>query len=167
MHLEYSRSPLQLAAASLRSPWIISIDGDQGAGKTSLAKEIGTSFAGAVVDVDDYLLGNGGPYLEQVQWELIIQDLQRNKDNKNLVISGVLLEYVIERVQIIPAYRIFMRHVRNGEWVYSAYVRLGGKLPHATLSREVTLYYRDIKPWRRANEELTLSSREVHEPCAM
>jgi hypothetical protein len=162
MHLEYSRSPLQLAAASLRSPWIISIDGDQGAGKRSLAKEIGTSFAGAVIDVDDYLLGNGGPYLEQVQWELIIQDLQRNKDNKNLVISGVLLEDVIERVQIVPAYRIFMRHKVDGRWDYSDYLKPG--LPRSMLSREISQYYRALKPWQCADEEGILSSRYVHEP---
>jgi hypothetical protein len=164
MLLEYSRSPLQLVAASLRSPWIISIDGGQGAGKTTLAKEIGTSFAGAVIDVDDYLMGNGGPYLEQVQWELIIQDIQRNKGNKNLIISGVLLEYVMERVQIAPAYRIFMRHEVDGRWDYSDCLKSSVRLPRSMLSREITQYYRALKPWQCADEEVILSSRYVHEP---
>ena len=123
MHLEYSRSPLKMVPDSLRSPWLISIDGDQGAGKTTLAKEIADLYAGTVVNVDDYLLENDGtrylPYLDQINWAVLTQDLQQNK-HKNLVINGVLLEYVMKRVRIDPTFRIFMRHEEEGEWKYAA-----------------------------------------------
>lgn len=163
MQVEYIRSALKLVPASLYLPWLISIDGDQGAGKTTLAKEIGSQFGGVVVDVDEYLLRNGSPYLEQVRWAELTQVLQRNKDD-NLIISGVLLEYVMGRMQIIPTYRIFMRHCMNGSWDYLHWVNHTDGLPHSRLSREIVSYYRSIKPWMRADEEVTLFGHHVHDP---
>ncbi|MFZ2277005.1 MAG: hypothetical protein WAW39_04360 [Prosthecobacter sp.] len=151
------RSPLQLDVASVSPPYVIAIDGDHGAGKTKLAKELSRLVPCTTIHVDDYCEGHSKPYLELVHWERLSQAL-RGCQSSILILESVLLDYILEKVEIIPTYRIFMKRIEYGQWPYSHYIQPKAKLPNSQLDREVSQYYRIRRPWEKANEEVSFNA---------
>ena len=91
------REPLHIDHEKLHDCNIIGIDGDQGAGKTTLASELCENLEGEVVSVDDYLLKPNGSYLAQVDQQNLVARLNAVA-KKPLIIESVLLLEVLARI---------------------------------------------------------------------
>lgn len=128
--------------APLRDCRIIGIDGDNGAGKTTLAKEVQAALGGTVVSIDDFLIGNGQPYLSQIEFSRL-GDLVRIVSAEPVICEGILLLEVLQRLEVRPDFMIFARCEFEG-------------LYQCGVSSEITDYYRRHSPWRTAQLEITL-----------
>ena len=133
----------------------IGIDGDSGAGKTSLALELQSTLGGQVISLDcclnDFIPGNGAPppYVSQIN-----KDLLRERLNlaivKPLIIEGVLLLDVLATVNFRPDYLIFATSEIEGRWQYEQYLRSSTIQPKSQLTREIADYYRIRRPFEQS-----------------
>lgn len=156
LEMHFCRVPHAPDLSAIHNRRMIVIDGDQGSGKSYLAQELAKSLLATVVSVDDYLSGNGQPYLSQIDWNSL-KSMVLEHEALNLILEGVLLEYVLQKLQIEPSYRIFMRLKTDGEWDYQQYLdQPRAVTPRAKLTSEIAIYYREMMPWVSANEEVCL-----------
>lgn len=135
------RDPKTLDLALLRSRKLIGIDGDNGAGKSTLGRELANALGGTLISVDDFLLGNGAAYLEQVDFAKLSQTVQAGREP--IVVEGILLQDVLATIAYEPDFSIFVRSEHIGITMY------GG-------SPEIADYYRRRSPWKVAQTEVTL-----------
>lgn len=156
LEMHFNRIPNAPDLSAIHNRRMVVIDGDQGSGKSYLAKELAKSLVATVVSVDDYLSGNGNPYLSQIDWKSLKSMVLEN-EARNLILEGVLLEQVLQILQVEPSYRIFMRLKTDGVWDYKQYLDESRAVaPRAKLTSEIAIYYREMRPWEGANEELCL-----------
>lgn len=141
MKVVKTREPAVMDLASFRCCRVIGIDGDNGAGKSSLAREINDALGGTIVSVDDFLLGNGQPYLSQVDFARLSTTLDAAA--VPIIIEGVLLQDVFHRLGVSADYIVFARCEYEGLTMYGNSVEIGE-------------YYGRRSPWRTAQLLVTL-----------
>ena len=123
----------------------IIVDGDPGAGKTCLAQIIGQKTGAKIKSLDEYLMENGAPYLDQLKYDLLAKEIQ---ETDRVIIEGVCVLGAIERLNVKHDHHIFLQSMKGfgGNWEFEEYLRPNVDLPKSTLRREVVLYYRERKP---------------------
>jgi len=95
---------------------LIAIDGNQGVGKTELANTITTEFSYVGIDLDDFLFEEKGGYVDFIQYDNLTDSIQANKNGK-IVISGVCVIQVLERIGIVPDLHIYIKLLyKDGFW---------------------------------------------------
>jgi hypothetical protein len=153
MKVDYSKLP----AAWSR----IIVDGDPGAGKTTLAKEMATKLGARLISLDDdkYLPGDGRPYLEQLDFKALQGDIL--KSGPKVIIEGVLALKVLDRIALQHDYHIFMKRLDGClGWRFGEYSDERVKPPKDPFWREIVQYYKEWKPFDRCNVEV---SRDICE----
>lgn len=150
--------------ACLRGMHLITIDGDQGAGKTHLANNLGNYLSGTVISMDDFLLSNGNPNLDQIKWTELSTKIS-DSDTVPVILEGVLMNQVLERLGMQSEFRIFAKLEVFGKWDYQQYLPKKVPLPSAQLTREIVSYYRDYEPWKTADLIQTLIYDPFKDQC--
>jgi hypothetical protein len=153
MNSEYSckRFPPELDLAPMRSASIIAIDGDNGAGKTRLAQELCRDLNGTHVEIDQFLSGNGTPYLEQID-KLGIVNCIEYALNFPIILDGVFMLDVLDAIGKKADYLIFGRYIsRNGREV-DQYLPANTSLPKSPFTKQLVTYYRNRSPWLIADQ---------------
>jgi hypothetical protein len=136
-----SREPLALDFSPYQHCRIVGIDGDMGAGKSTLAREINAAIGGTIISVDDFLEGNGQPYLSQLDFGRLSKAL--SGATPPIVIEGVLLQDVLHRLGLSADCTVFARREYEGITMHGS-------------SAEISEYYRRCSPWRTAQQLVTL-----------
>ena len=140
MKIDYSRLP---SACSC-----IIIDGDPGSGKTTLAGKIANDLGFKVTSFDDakYLPGDGGPYLEQLNYEALRIDILASAPK--IIIEGVCALKVLAKINVRHDYHIFIeRDDGSIGWPFGQYLDPNAKPPHDKFWQEIVQYYREYKPF--------------------
>ncbi len=119
-----------------------------------MAKEMAESLNARVVYIDDHLLKNGAIYWEQIQYEILRSKILTG--GPRVIIEGVCIVKVLAKIGISHDYHIFMK-LFNGilGWEYEHFLNESVKLPHSSLRREITKYYRDYRPFDICDMALT------------
>ncbi len=151
----FCREPATIDTALMQSASIITIDGDTGAGKSSLGKELAQRLGGEHVEVDSFLLGNREPYLKQLNKEDLTAHLEAIRQHP-IIVEGILLLDVLDNLQIRADYLVFAKKFINGQREQDKYLLYPDWLPRAQCAREIAEYYRRQKPWLKANLAVTL-----------
>src|SRR5687767_9560378 len=107
--------------AKLRSCAIIAIDGDQGAGKSSFARQLKECIGADIVSVDDLLVGSSAPYTSQVQSSALKHRLSSAR--LPVVVEGVCLLDVLESIEATPDVMFFFKLHRDGSWGRERYLK--------------------------------------------
>lgn len=141
MDVVTTREPLVLDLAYFRCCRVIGIDGDNGTGKSTLAREINAALGGTIVSVDDFLLGNGQPYLSQVDFARLSTTLDGAA--APIIIEGVLLQDVLHRLGVSADYIVYAQCEHEGLTMHGA-------------SAEIEEYNRRRSPRRTAQLLVTL-----------
>lgn len=146
MKMDYSRLPVVW-------PRIV-IDGDPGAGKTTLAKEMANVFTAKHVSFDEYLAGNRENYLTQLDYRKLQTDILSCKGK--LIIEGVCALRVLAMIEVKYDFHIFLKRM-NGfvGWDFEQYLNPNVKLPRSKLDAEVVRYYREYKPFEACDFEMS------------
>lgn len=85
---------------------IITIDGRDGAGKTSLAKHISEKLKIRTLDLDRYITTDHGKYWERIDSPNLFQDI--NMRDGPLIISGLCINLILEQLNITPSFSIYI-----------------------------------------------------------
>src|SRR5215831_4866876 len=94
-----------------RQPRIIGVDGSLGVGKTSLARKIAKQLHCVCLHLDSFLIVGQGSFMPSLRYERLHSAIAREK--KMLVIEGICLMAVLERLSVAPDYLVF---VDAGPW---------------------------------------------------
>ena len=106
---------------------------------------------------DDYLCQDGRPYLDQVKYQELAQDVAANGNNSVIIIEGVCLLKVLAKIGFHHDFLIFSKAFIHGRREFDDYTNPRVPLPKSKLRREIIEYYRECKPWTVCNLETTLS----------
>lgn len=121
-------------------PKVIAIDGYDGVGKTTLAKDIQRKGY-VVVNLDKFLSKkNTGIYFKYLNFVKIKKFISLNQ-NKKLVIEGVMVFKVLERLGIKPEYSIYLT---DSVWIYEWLEEYGGKYSNLTFKEITKIEERDV-----------------------
>lgn len=130
----------------------IAIDGDLGAGKSTLALNLALAISARVVHLDCFLLGNGNSYLEQLDYSKLARSLACKHD-RCLIVEGVCLLSALKRVGFEIDFLIFCKKYDFGRWQYDGLESGTGKtLISDRRAKEVEKYYREFRPFAICNE---------------
>lgn len=99
---------------------LISIDGKDGSGKSSLADNISIHLNGVHINLDDdkYLLKNKGVYVDYIKYDVLKEEIDVLLQNKKLIfIEGICILKIIERSKIVPELKIYAKKLTHyGYW---------------------------------------------------
>lgn len=132
----------------LSSARVVAIDGDNGAGKTKLAEAIQLQFSMARFSLDDYLAENGEPFLNQINYCKLIDDLKNSP--RPLIIEGVCCVQVLEKVKMDYDCLIVATDSRSDS-PSEVFSRSKTWLPKNKLTREIVKHYRKTGVLSQAN----------------
>lgn len=91
----------------------IGIDGVEGAGKSDLAVFLSGELGHPVLNLDDYLFQNQGGFVDFIDYPALSAAIS---SMPSLILSGVCLREVLERMQIDVDGHIYVKRMRNGLW---------------------------------------------------
>jgi hypothetical protein len=77
---------------------VIGIDGIDGCGKTTLAKELNEALVIPFFSTDDYLNKQKGSYIEHIRYKQLLKAIERV--NGSIIIEGVCLLCIAEQIKI-------------------------------------------------------------------
>ncbi len=104
------------------NPRIVGIDGDDGIGKTSLAKDI-EKFGYKRISLDDFLRKKSGGYFKFVDFETLERTIKQSS-NEQIVIEGVLMRKILEKLPLTVSYFVYMA---DSVWAYDWLEEYQGK----------------------------------------
>jgi len=103
-----------LDAIGKKKPKILGIDGIDGVGKTAIAVKLDLEFGYVRVSLDDHLEKNQKGYFNFIDYKKLKSKIELCK-GKFLVIEGVLLQKVLNKIGVKPNFMIYMSNI---VWVY-------------------------------------------------
>ncbi len=86
---------------------IIGVDGEPGAGKTTLARELAQHHGIHCIHLDDFLSSGRGAYVDALRLGKISGAL--SKLDRPIIIEGICLLNVLQRLGVSPHLHVFMR----------------------------------------------------------
>ncbi len=146
--------PESIDTSKLSSYKRIIIDGDDGSGKTPLARKIAHTLGATVISLDEYLHEDGRPYCDQIKYESLQRDIFSSA--KTVVIEGVCMLKILAKINVSYDHHIFTRRFVCGKSAYEEYLDERIPLPKSKLARDIVQYYREFKPFDKCNESQTL-----------
>lgn len=92
----------------LDSKSIISIDGVDGVGKTTLSNKIAKELSLSNIELDDFVVENQDGYINHVDYERLLDKIISNKP---LVVEGICILQILNRIQVNPCVSVYIKVV--------------------------------------------------------
>lgn len=138
-----------------KHPKIVSIDGNMGAGKSTLAREIVDRLGFEIFDLDSYLSGKvtvGKGYVETICLDPLLRDIQEALSKGcDILVEGVCVLNVLEMIGFSPSVKIYVDEVDFASNSNFALQRSSTEIledipENAFLSCEIQRYHKQVKP---------------------
>lgn len=97
---------------------IITIDGKDGSGKSTVANELCLDQRFVHVNLDDsrYLDTKKGGYVDYIKNDTLLKDIQKNQ-GKIIILDGICILEIMSRINQIPDLKIYVKKTdKNGHW---------------------------------------------------
>tara|TARA_Y100001938_G_scaffold135436_1_gene197110 strand:- start:1796 stop:2374 length:579 start_codon:yes stop_codon:yes gene_type:complete len=98
-----------------KSAWLIGIDGIDGIGKSTLAKEISLLINAKLISLDDFLARNQDIYVDSLRVNEIFDAITSTVGIT--IIEGVCLLAAIDRTNVKLNELVYVKRIRHGIWV--------------------------------------------------
>ena len=100
---------------------LISIDGRSGSGKTMLSTEITQqlNIEHINLDDDDYLKKKQDEFVDAIKYGSLLSKIEvARKENKPILIEGICIIKILERIKVIPTFKIYVKKtIVGGFWL--------------------------------------------------
>lgn len=132
----------KLALSVPKDAKIVSLDGFDGAGKTTLARHLARVLRIPLVSLDDYIPKQQNLFLDILKVDCLAEKINGAIENKKrVIVEGCVVESALEKVGLLPDFRIYiirtsrMRSASDVELV-DEYDVLSGEKPGYELIKE-------------------------------
>ena len=97
---------------------IISVDGINSSGKTTLAKSISEEFKIPHINIDDnFLIKKKGGFIEFIKYEELLLNIEKVlNSSKILIIDSICILEILERVKFQPDLKIYVKRLIAGDY---------------------------------------------------
>jgi hypothetical protein len=146
--------PEIIDTSKLSSCKCIIIDGDDHSGKSPLARKIATALNSKVISLDEYLLEDGRPYCDQIDYQSLQNDIASS--SQNVVIEGLCVLKVLAKINVRHDCHIFTKRIMFDKPAYDEYLDERIPLPKSKTAKDIVQYYREFRPFDKCNETQTL-----------
>jgi len=101
---------------------IIGIDGTDGAGKSILAQELASRLNANLLELDSIVENNAGAYVDCVDYSALSSKiLCRKAQSALLIVEGICLLAVLERIVMEPSLLIYVKRINHCGYWYDEY----------------------------------------------
>lgn len=132
------------------TPKVVGVDGIDGVGKTSLAKDM-EKFGYKRISLDDLLKRKSGGYFKFINFELLGKAVEQSSNK--LVVEGVLLCKILKELPLAIDYSVYMT---DSVWIYDWLEEYQGKYCGLTLNEIITNVEQEVE---RLNRVLSPDSK--------
>lgn len=173
----YTKSEDIVELLRINKPKIIGIDGKDGTGKSTLAKELSNKLSYKIICLDNYINKKQGGYFKFINLQDLKNEINLNKNN-SLIIEGVMVLKIFQALNISLDFFIYST---DGIWLYDWSQEFDGKYSNISLAeiikseeklvnrlskamdshakeykmegfrKEIFEYTFEYKPWKKAN----------------
>lgn len=104
---------------SLKSPGIVSIDGVDGVGKSTLARKIVEELTLSYVEIDTFVKEQQGGYIDHIDYDRLIESIKQAMiTNQVLILEGICVQQVLKKLGLNPYVKIYVKVINNyGFWM--------------------------------------------------
>ena len=96
---------------------IVSIDGYDGTGKSTLAKSLCLKLQAVHIEVDNFLDKNKGGYLDHLRYtELATAITTRSATDRLLLVDGVCVRQILKTISVEANLAVYVKQVGVGGW---------------------------------------------------
>jgi len=136
---------------------LVGVDGWIGAGKTRLAYCMACRTGSHVIDLDDFLDGTQGMYLERLDYNRLGKLIRRYRDaGGSIIIAGICILAVLQKLPLKLDVLIYVKRINDhGQWIdkgecdeQEGGTPTGHSFPEsiATAGKQVSRYHREFRP---------------------
>ncbi len=145
-----------LKSTSLHSQSIITIDGVDGVGKTTLSIKIAEVLCLSNIELDDFVQKNQDGYIKYIDYDRL---LDRIISNKPVIIEGICIQQILNKIQVNSDVTVYVKVVDrygfcNGQIKYFPPNKSADEVInerkvkgfHVGYEEDVILYHYSFKP---------------------
>lgn len=105
---------------SFELPKIISIDGVDGVGKSSLAQKMSDESNLQHLEIDNYIQKQQGGYIDHIDYSLLTKSIRQFINAKQgIVLEGVCVQQVLKKINLASTVKIYIRMIDEyGLWMH-------------------------------------------------
>lgn len=93
---------------------VLAIDGMDGSGKSWLAERLAASIHAAHLNLDEFLNQKRGGFLDHLRYDELAAAVNRARDGGAVIIEGVCVLEVLQRLGVKPSVHIYVKHLVAG-----------------------------------------------------
>ena len=162
IHDDYENLKSEIKKVQEGKPIVIAIDGSCGTGKTNLAYRLAGDLYMKAIDLDDFFTPSSGDFVNELNYGLLKQATMRTYKKHSMIISGLCMLHVLNRLCISYDTLIYCKEICNSrkQWDAAEYLdindedKLQEKLQGVPkLSKAVYEYHFRFKPHKNCNIE--------------
>jgi uridine kinase len=99
---------------SLESPAIVSIDGVDGVGKTTLACKIAEEMSLPYIEIDTFVQEQQGGYIDHIDYDRLSEVIKQAKiTNQVIILEGVCVQQVLKKLGLNSYAKIYVKVINN------------------------------------------------------
>lgn len=99
---------------SLKSPGIISIDGVDGVGKSTLACKIAEELSLPHIEIDTFVQDQQGGYIEYMNYDRLSERIRQSVIvNQVIIVEGICVQEVLKKLSINSNAKVYVKKIDN------------------------------------------------------
>jgi adenylate kinase family enzyme len=104
---------------SLNSPSVISIDGVDGVGKSTLARKITEELSLPHIEIDAFVQAQKGGYINYIDYDRLSERIvQPMISNQMIVVEGICVQQVLNKISLNPDVSVYVKVINHyGLWM--------------------------------------------------
>jgi len=104
---------------SLNSSGIVSIDGVDGVGKSTLACKIAEELSLPCIEIDTFVQGQHGGYIDYIDYDRLSESIkQAIITNQVIILEGICVQQVLQEISLNPDISVYVKVINDyGFWM--------------------------------------------------